>query len=223
MSDKFGFFDPYFRSNGPFSFFGRDMSLDPKPDPDAGSDPNSPLELVVDRMRSNSPLADTAQPSDGDVNALARMMFGEGAGLYKVPGAMEGIGWAARNRVGAPGHPDTLQGVINQPDKHGQPQFQAVGNDVFPGNKEWQLSADPSQLVGPDVDAYQRAQDVARGILTGDIPDPTGGATSFRSHHEPPPAGGYPLPDGYVNTSPALGTPSTGYFIFLKPKPAGSR
>lgn len=99
MSDRFPFFDPYFRENGPFSFFGRDMSLDPKPD--AGSE--GAVLPVADR------LGDNPQPSEDDVKALARMIFGEGAGLYRVPGAMEGIGWVARNRVGAPDHPDTCK------------------------------------------------------------------------------------------------------------------
>lgn len=208
MSDRFPFFDPYFRENGPFSFFGRDMSLDPKPD--AG--PEGPLQPVAER------LGDDPHPSDDDVNALARMIFGEGAGLYRVPGAMEGIGWVARNRVGAPGHPKTLQSVITQPH-----QFQAVRTDGQRGNDEWQRSVDPSQLTGPDVPAYQRAQEVARGILSGDIPDPTGGAMFFGSHHKPPPQGGdYPPPNGYVSTVPPIGAPGPGYFSFLKLKPARS-
>lgn len=112
--------------------------------------------------------------------------------------------------------------MINQRDKHGIPQFNAVGNEAWPGNGEWQRSADPSQLARPDVRAYQRAQEVAHGVLSGRIADPTGGATSFRSHHEPPPEAGYPPPDGYANTGPAVGAPHAGYIMFLKPKPSGS-
>jgi spore germination cell wall hydrolase CwlJ-like protein len=181
MSDKLGFFDPYFRSNGPFSFFGRDMSLDPKPEPEP--DPNSLLVPVTDQV-SEPAAGDAPQLSDDDVNALGRLIFAEGADHDQVPEAMEGIGWAVRNRVGKAAFPGTLQGVITQTDKNGVRQF-----DGF-GNKLWNQAADPSTLEPANAAAYQHAQEVARGILSGQIPDPTGGAQYFySSDNGDPPAG----------------------------------
>lgn len=207
MSDKFGFFDPYFRSNGPFSFFGRDMSLDPKPDP------SSLLVPIADRSVGNPPAADAPQPSDADVNALGRLIFAEGASHYQVPRAMEGIGWAVRNRIGGPGFPNTLEGVIKQPH-----QFAGYGNDL------WNQAEEPSTLSEPNATAYQHAQEVARGVLTGQIPDPTGGAAYFYSSDDPngpPPAGdkffGPRIDHGrLVRAGDALGNPRIGYFQFFK-------
>lgn len=100
---------------------------------------------------------------------LARTIFAEAANHYRTQGAMEGIGWAAVNRVGAPRFPNTLEAVIYKPE-----QF-AVGN------VRWNMAADPDKLTGPDARAYEQALNVARGILTGKVPDPIGGARFFYS------------------------------------------
>jgi len=98
---------------------------------------------------------------------LARIMLTEAAGqTWDYPG----IGWATINRVGAPGKPDTLSGVVF---KAGQ--FKGVGKNL------WRLSGDPSSLTGPNRRAYAEALQVAQAILNGRIADPTGGATHFFS------------------------------------------
>jgi len=128
----------------------------------AGLQPVPPLEPADPQV------AQATTASDDDVRLLGRLIFAEGADHWDKPGAMEGIGWTVRNRMGAPGFPKTLDGVVFQPR-----QFQGVGN------RQWNNAADPSALTGTDALAYQHAQDVARGILNGDISDKTGGATYF--------------------------------------------
>lgn len=159
-------------------------------DPFSQPDTDPDFEPVADTSGGTAQPAPGAEPPDpDDVNLLGRMMFAEGADHYNVPGAMEGIGWVARNRVGASGFPDTLRGVINQTDSRGIPQFAAVGNAIHQGNALWTQAANPSALTAPNSDAYKRAQDVARGVLSGQIPDPTGGATYYytSSDGQPPP------------------------------------
>jgi spore germination cell wall hydrolase CwlJ-like protein len=189
-------------------------------DPYAQTAADPDLQQVAAAGGGSAQPAPGAEPPDpDDVNALARMIFAEGDSLYRVPGAMEGIGWVARNRMSAPGFPDTLQGVLTQPGRNGAPQFQAVGNAISRGSKQWQLSADPSQLQGPDVAAYQRAHDVAQGILGGQIPDPTGGATFYRTSPwaAHPPEDGYKapgVPPKFVRTVPSIGDTKQGWVTF---------
>jgi hypothetical protein len=47
------------------------------------------------------------------------------------------------------------------------------------GSPQWQGSANPASLTGPDRQSWDSAVSVARGILDASIPDPTGGATMF--------------------------------------------
>lgn len=186
-----------------------------------------PGQVAAASGANAQPAPATEAPDPDDVNALARMIFAEGGSLYRVPGAMEGIGWVARNRMDAPGFPDTLQGVLTQPGRNNQPQFQAIGNAVWRGSKQWQMAKDPSQLHGPDVAAYQRARDVAQGILSGQIPDPTGGATFYLTSPwaakgpftEPAVPDSDPSkgPVKYVGTVPSIGNTNQGFVTFYKP------
>ena len=43
----------------------------------------------------------------------------------------------------------------------------------------WRKSANPSKMTGANLASWNKAVATARGILTGKIPDPTGGATYF--------------------------------------------
>jgi spore germination cell wall hydrolase CwlJ-like protein len=104
------------------------------------------------------------------ISLLARLIFAEAADHHLIPGAMEGIGWATINRVGAPTFPKTLEAVIHQPG-----QFDGVGKRL------WRDAADPSKLTGPDATAYAKALEVAEGILAGKVPDGTKAAQFFYS------------------------------------------
>lgn len=137
-----------------------------------GPDPlsNGPLSLTDGQteVAPNVQLAQAAQPSEDDVNLLGRLIFSEAADHSDVPGAMEGVGWAARNRVGVPGFRKTLPDVILKP-----------GGFDGPKNQQWEKAGDPSKLNAEEVRSYRHALEVARGVLSGAIPDPTGGATFF--------------------------------------------
>ena len=99
-------------------------------------------------------------------------MFAESAG---VPIAYPAIGWSVVNRVGAPGFPKTLAGVVFEHN-----QYASVGGPL------WNAAEDPSQLTGLNAISYAQALSVANGILNGSIADPTGGATFFYSGSAPP-------------------------------------
>lgn len=106
------------------------------------------------------PPAAPVQASPQDVDALTRMIAGEAGG----EGA-EGQAAAAHvamNRLGKGyGGAKSLQDVIFQPH-----QFEAMGRpDVM--------------AMSPQDPAYQKASQVAQGVLSGQIPDPTGGAINF--------------------------------------------
>jgi hypothetical protein len=163
-------------------------------------------ETEAHQAQGSEPPTSTS-PSEADVILLARLIFAEAGNHFSTGKAMEGVAWATANRVGAPGFPETLHDVIHQPK-----QF-AVGG------KQWDKAADPSSLTGDDARAYTRALDVAKGVLSRNIPDPTEGAQFF-----------YSSPDGRI---PGVWFPSKiqkdeltytpddrphGQFYFLKPK-----
>ena len=93
----------------------------------------------------------------------------EGAGTQQ---DMPALGWAAVNRVGNREFGQTLDQVAHQPN-----QFQSVQD-----NKGlWPQSAHPESFTGSNAQAWIQAQATAQGILSGAIPDLTGGATLFFS------------------------------------------
>jgi spore germination cell wall hydrolase CwlJ-like protein len=106
---------------------------------------------------------------------LARLTYAEAAGQHSVPDAMEAVAWTVRNRVESPLFPHTFEEVILQKN-----QFPSIGG------KLWKEAGNPAVLRGPSLRAYNRALAVARGVLTGTIPDPTRGALYF--HSGPPTA-----------------------------------
>jgi spore germination cell wall hydrolase CwlJ-like protein len=143
-----------------------------------------------------------------DAKLLARLIFAEAGNHFDKGTAMEGVAWAAANRVGAPGFPDTLHGVIHQPT-----QF-AVGSP------QWEKADNPAGLKGDDARAYARAVDVAKGVLSGSIPDPTQGAQFFYSSPTGRiPGGWFP---GKIAREELIYTPDrnpAGHFYFLKVPP----
>jgi spore germination cell wall hydrolase CwlJ-like protein len=110
-----------------------------------------------------------------DITMLARVMFGEAADS---PQAYPYIGGTIMNRMGSPGFPTTLSGVINQPN-----QFQSVGGPL------WKLSANPNSLTGANSYAYMAAVSWSVDILWGNSPDLSNGALYFYSG--PRPAGSW--------------------------------
>src|SRR5882672_11516024 len=120
--------------------------------------------------------------TDNDIESLARVIFAEGADQADKPGAYLGIGNSVLNRVGAPGFPNTVQGVISQRTPNGTPQFASVGGDL------WNKAANPANLTGKNATAYNAALSLAHDLIIGNeyLPeDPTGGATYFYSGKTP--------------------------------------
>ncbi|MGE4063387.1 MAG: cell wall hydrolase [Rhodospirillaceae bacterium] len=110
-----------------------------------------------------------------DVRDLSLLIFGEGASEWDKEGVMEHIGWTAVNRVGAPSFKNSIPAVIR------------MANAYYAYNGPLWRKAEtaPDKLEPLNAKAFQRAQAVARGILEGRIPDPTGGAQYFYTGKTP--------------------------------------
>jgi hypothetical protein len=108
-------------------------------------------------------------PQPGDDNQLARIIYAESG---NTPADMSATGWAVVNRVGDPEFGKTLDAVIHQKNV-----FQSVQDN----SGQWQGSAEPGTLTGPNATAWQNSQSAAQGILSGAIPDPSNGAAYFFS------------------------------------------
>lgn len=105
-----------------------------------------------------------------DLDYLTRMIFAEAAGQHNIPELYESLGWAAVNRIGKPGFANSLIDVIGDP-----VQFNSYNGAL------WNRAGNPDKLTGANAVAYAKAHDVAQGILSGQIKDPTGGAQFFYS------------------------------------------
>ena len=121
-------------------------------------------------------------PQSGDAVLLARVMFAEDAQAYSSdPSSLVDLGWAIVNRVGLAGFESTLSGVVYQPG-----QFDSATYDG--GNALWNAAANPSTLSGANLQAYNTALGYANQIISGQLSDPTDGATYFYSGATPPPS-----------------------------------
>jgi spore germination cell wall hydrolase CwlJ-like protein len=162
----------------PPAFAGDNYSGDA--DKNAGS---SPGNRDMDRSYGYRNYAPDPKTEPYEVGILARIIFAEaGSGA----GGPEAVGWAVRNRVDADvgaGFDDdaTYQDAILR-----RGQFAAVGGD------RWRKFADPGSLDPGELAMYNKALTAARQVYSGQIPDPTGGATFFRSHGK-----GERVPDGF--------------------------
>lgn len=104
------------------------------------------------------------------------------------PQDMTALGWAIANRVGSREFGRTIEEVA-----HHRNAFESVQKN----SHLWSQSAHPEVFTGPNAQAWQQSQATARGILSGAIPDPTGGATLFFSSNHYDPAKPLTAPRGY--------------------------
>lgn len=109
-------------------------------------------------------------PASGDENLLARAIYAEGA---NTPDDYDALGWSMVNRVGASRRWKSLNDVIHDPG-----QFSSVKGG---GSPRWRETADPSRLNAVSAKAWAQAQEAAHGVLSGSVPDPTGGGQFFFS------------------------------------------
>lgn len=112
-------------------------------------------------------MAETVVPlRRGDADVLARTLYGEarGEGLA----GMEAIAWVVVNRVRRPGprFPDTVAEVCRQ-----KFQFSCFN----PGDPNAKLCA----AINESDPHFALALYAATGVLTGRVPDPTGGADHY--------------------------------------------
>jgi len=140
-------------------------------------------------------------PQAGDQNTLARIIYAEAS---NTPSDMPAIGWSVVNRVGDPEFGKTLDAVINQKN-----QFASVQGN----SKQWQGSADPDGLTGPNAKAWQQAEDTAEGIMGGAIPDPVDGGTYFFA---------WPQYNGKAETAPGDYKRMLGDGLIVPVNPPGS-
>jgi hypothetical protein len=117
-------------------------------------------------------------PAPEDEHLLARIMFAEGS---DTPQDYPGLAWGTVNRVGGREFGNTLRQVIDQ--KNG---FQSVEKGGGPkgGSRQWRLTEDPSKLTGSNLESWRQAEQVAHDVLSGAIPDPTGGAQYYFSSRD---------------------------------------
>jgi hypothetical protein len=145
--------------------------------------------------------------SPQEVNDAASMAYTESAGEHN-PALAQGVISAAKNRLGMPGfNPNNnLSGIIRAPG-----QFQGI-ND--PNSQPWRVSQNPASMTDDERNTYNQYLDVARRTLAGELPDNTGGATSFYT--------GTPsqstLRKMMDPSTPPVLTTNIGGFNFYKPK-----
>jgi hypothetical protein len=118
------------------------------------------------------------QPAPKDEELLTRLLYAEGR---NTPDDLPAIAWSTVNRIGDPMFGKTLDQVAGQ---HKAFQSMPNGGGAAGGSSGWRDSADPSKLTGLDAKAWRQAQAAAHGVLTGAIPDPTGGAQYFMSSRD---------------------------------------
>jgi spore germination cell wall hydrolase CwlJ-like protein len=104
-------------------------------------------------------------PLEDPIACLARTIYWEARGEGEE--GMRAIAAVVLNRLGTPGFPDTVCGVVKEGQSQRRCQF------------SWWCDGRPDDAQDPS--AYASARDVARRALNRETGDPTGGALYF--HH----------------------------------------
>jgi len=199
-----------------------------KPPPET-EDPAASARIYEQKVRRIGGLNGVGYiPRPEDYDTLARIIYAES---LDHPGDFGAIGWSTINRVGREGYQPTLDEVL-----HADNQFAIVreGNQQGVDAPLWIESASPERLRGDRRDRWLTARKVAHGILDGQLPDPTGGATRFfasRDYHTGGTApGDFPraLRDGIIRPSKYRTTARSGrrqYFFeeTAPPRPISPR
>lgn len=102
-------------------------------------------------------------PMDEAITCVARTIYWEARGKSQV--GMEAIANVVMNRLGHPGFPDTICGVVKQGHEQGACQF------------SWWCDGKSDRAN--DHESYEIAKDIARRALNLELADRTGGALYF--------------------------------------------
>ncbi len=111
-----------------------------------------------------------AAPLEDPITCLARTIYWEAKGEGEQ--GMRAIAAVVLNRLGKPGFPDTVCGVVKEGRSQRRCQF------------SWWCDGRPDEAQDPS--AYAVARDVARRALNGETKDPTGGALYFHDRRVDP-------------------------------------
>jgi hypothetical protein len=114
-----------------------------------------------------------------DIFLLGRVTYAEAAGQYNIPYAMEGVASTVSNRVNSNKSyfgGNTYEEVIYSG------QYASVGCETC---YRWNEFVNPDSLKGSASAGYSRSLEVAEGVYSGTIPDPTNGALYFHSGAKP--------------------------------------
>lgn len=127
--------------------------------------PRAPAQAIT-KAEAQAVDRSGAKPLDDPITCLARTIYWEARGDGK--GSMEAIASLVMNRVGHEGFPSTVCGVVKQGKEHGACQF------------SWWCDGRPDSAQ--EEKSYERAKEIARQAINGQLKDPTGGALYF--HHK---------------------------------------
>jgi spore germination cell wall hydrolase CwlJ-like protein len=105
--------------------------------------------------------------SERDLRCLVENIFWEAKGEPEI--GQRAVAYVTMNRVHSPGYPDTVCGVVWQPE-----QF------------SWTEDGRSDRMT--NLPAIQKAVDVALAVSRGKVADPTGGSLNFYAHHKARPA-----------------------------------
>ena len=125
------------------------------------------IALVIICMQGKREERKDVELSERELECLVANIYHEARGEDDLGQAA--VAWVTLNRVLSPHYPDTICGVVLQPD-----QF------------SWFSDGKSDRMT--DLQAIQKAVDIALAISRGKIKDPTGGSMHYFAHKKVKPA-----------------------------------
>lgn len=119
---------------------------------------------------AGEPKLDGTRPLTDPLVCLARTIYFEARG--QSTREMSAVGYVVVNRARGSGFPDDICAVVQE------------GGEIPPCQFGWWC--DGKSDIATDGKEYARAEKVARGVLDGTTPDPTGGANMFHNRRASP-------------------------------------
>ncbi len=112
-------------------------------------------------------MADSSfSPTPADLDAMTRAVVGEAQS--EPDDGQAGVAHVILNRLAAGNYGDSPTEIVMAGSNTPRPQFEPTGN-----------RSSAFYTTSPQTPAYKHAAAIVQGVLSGDIPDPTNGATNF--------------------------------------------
>ncbi|WP_342648969.1 cell wall hydrolase [Pseudomonas sp. REB1044] len=156
--------------------------------------PKPPEKITAAEVKAVDPAGQA--PLDDSITCLARTLYWEAKGADEKD--MRGVANVVLNRLGKPGFPDSICGVVKQGVENRSCQF------------SWWCDGRPDQVEEPP--RYDIAKEIARKALNQQLPDSTAGALFFHDRHVRP---------SWAKTYRR--TAQTRHFFFYRPSTALAR